>query len=310
MQILNLILYNRDQVYDEMLSVQRNYLKNIKNITYFFYCYKEDINEEYKIDGDIIYIKGCETFLPGILEKTINTIAITHNYNYDYLIRSNISTIIEFNLLEKILNKNLPLYAGGNIVDLQWISFENGIFNHEHRGLLFAQGTAIILSKTAVNILLENKNKIDYGIIDDVSIAIFYKKIGFKPENYGEYYVTNTNKQVPNKIFYRNKYSDRKLDIENMDKITKQLLLGNQTFINNTPIKKCLYGQADKHIDVTELFINLFVSDNKIGIKANTIFNNYFGDPVENIVKEIYVFLEDKTITINEYVNDDIVINI
>ncbi len=84
--------------------------------------------------------------------------------------------------------------AGGILANLQWIDIKVGILDNSYNGLIFAIGTTIILSKVAVKILLEKENQINYSIIDDVSIAIFYKKLGFTPESYEEHYITNSNK--------------------------------------------------------------------------------------------------------------------
>lgn len=309
MKILNLILYNKEPIYDEMLEIQRSYLKNISNITYYFYCYDEHIDKDYLINDDIIYIKGKETFLPGILKKTIDAIKITMKIEYDYLIRSNISTIIEFELLAKILGENIFLYTGGHLENLQWIDITSGIINHNYRGLLYIQGTAIILSKLAVDILIENENDIDYSIIDDVSIGIFYKKFNIIPKSYDDYYVVNSKNAVNNKIFYRNKYGNRILDITNMKNITDDILL-NKNQIHNSKITKCLYGKNETCIDVTDKFINLFVHNNFINIKSNTNFNNFFGDPLYGVVKEITIYLNNNTIIINEHINNDLVIEL
>ena len=86
-----------------MIELQKEYMKSYKsnnnNITFYFYCYKEDLQEEYVIEDDMIYIKGAETYVPGILEKTIKVFEITKNMEYDFLLRSNISTVIDYSKL-------------------------------------------------------------------------------------------------------------------------------------------------------------------------------------------------------------------
>ena len=45
----------------------------------------------------MIYIKGEETFIPGILEKTLLAIKISSkNFTYDYIVRTNISTLVNY----------------------------------------------------------------------------------------------------------------------------------------------------------------------------------------------------------------------
>ena len=96
--ILNLILYSDSNEYNQMRDELRNYLI-IKKIKYYFYCFDNKIESDYIFDDDILRIKGDESYLPGILDKTIKAITITSNIDYKYLVRSNISTIIDFDNL-------------------------------------------------------------------------------------------------------------------------------------------------------------------------------------------------------------------
>ena len=52
---LNLILYNESDIYNNMRDVLRKYLK-LQNVDYYFYCYKPNIENEYQIIDDIIYL--------------------------------------------------------------------------------------------------------------------------------------------------------------------------------------------------------------------------------------------------------------
>src|SRR5271170_1779843 len=101
--ILNLILYNNSSEYNGMRDVLRQYLKSM-NIKYYFYCYDENITEDYIFNDDILLIKGKETFLPGIFKKTISAMEICLKlHDFDYILRSNISTVVDFSLLQNYL---------------------------------------------------------------------------------------------------------------------------------------------------------------------------------------------------------------
>lgn len=219
--LLNLILYNDIPIYNEMKDILTNYLLT-QNIKFFFYCYKEDLDQEYKIDGNILYIRGKETYLPGILEKTIKAIEICQQFEFDYILRSNISTIVNIDLLNKYLQKNTIDYGGSSIYNLQWLDPASGITDHRYRGTRFIHGTGIILSRKATELLIADKNKINYNIIDDVSLGLFFKQYFKKIKGIGQVY--NSTKYINNIIFYRNKNNNRKIDIENMKNIISDII--------------------------------------------------------------------------------------
>ena len=98
-----------------------------------------------------------------------------NNFDYDYLIRSNISTIIEFNRLISYLEKNpIDYYGAGKLVNLQWTG--GGIFDSTWYGTLFASGTSIIFTKKAVDEIVNNMNLVRMDIIDDVSLGIYVRE--------------------------------------------------------------------------------------------------------------------------------------
>ena len=70
-KILNLILYSETSPeYNEMYKILSNYLKQTE-IPYYFYAYNPNIESEYIIKDDIIYLKGNESLVHGCLDKTL-----------------------------------------------------------------------------------------------------------------------------------------------------------------------------------------------------------------------------------------------
>ena len=117
MKIINLILFSNNNIYLKMKKILDSYLiiySNInKNFMFLYYCYDPNINSEYLIKNNILFFKGKETFNPGITTKTIKAIKfIQDNFEYDYIVRSNISTVINFSELFRFLEKNIVLYGG------------------------------------------------------------------------------------------------------------------------------------------------------------------------------------------------------
>jgi len=152
MQILHLVLYSdtkSNQCYDEMFEMtQKYYQKFSPNVRTIYYKYA-DIQEEFKLVNNMLLIKGTETLIPGVLDKTIKAFEYIYNHNilqeYEAVVRSNISTIVNFELLiEKLKNTGIPYYAGAKIENLQWTG--GGIEDPSYFGTIFACGISIILS--------------------------------------------------------------------------------------------------------------------------------------------------------------------
>jgi hypothetical protein len=183
MKILNLVLYstsNNTEYYEEMQEINSEYYKKFNNNVITLYYKFSNIEEDYKLENDILHIKGDkESYVPGILEKTIKAFEyIIANYtidNFDYIVRSNISTIINFDLLIKELEKHpIVYYGGGNVMNLQWNG--GGINDNKWYGTLFASGTSLIFKPSAVKYIIDNKKLLRYEIVDDVAFGIFFRE--------------------------------------------------------------------------------------------------------------------------------------
>ena len=145
-------------------------------------------------------------------------------------IRSNISTIIDYNLLYKYLptDSSIPIYTG-KINTLTWIDEACGITQsklNEINGLKYITGIAIIMSKNMVTLIMNNKSKFDYTLIDDVSIGKLLQDINIIPYDANMYYTENASRADYSHVLYRNKSNSRVDDITNMRQISQQLLAG------------------------------------------------------------------------------------
>ena len=52
------------------------------------------------------------------------------------------------------------------------------------------------------------------------------------------------------------------------------------------------YGSGVNQLNVTEKFIQSFTTNNKIIIPKGVCFNETFGDPCPNVVKEIVIYVD------------------
>jgi hypothetical protein len=171
LSILNLILFNEDEEYIPFRTILSQYLL-AKGIEHYFYCYRPNLKQDHVIDGNMLYIRGIESRLPGILTKTLKALEIFVNQKYDYIVRSNISTVVNFdalsaNLLPGQLDYGGPLYYYGPLGD------KYSLYKSHH----FVSGICIVLSRKVVKMLVKDHQAIlSYDIIDDVAIGIYLHK--------------------------------------------------------------------------------------------------------------------------------------
>jgi hypothetical protein len=219
--ILNLVLYSRDHggPYDEMKKITEKYYTRFSFLTTYYYCFRPEQKEEFALEGNMLYIKGEESYIPGILDKTLRSFEYFKNKlpSYAYIVRSNVSTIIRFDLLEKDLRHNAVQYGCA-------LCF----------GKEFSSGTSMIFSPEIILNLINNKDKIDKNVIDDLSIGHYITKempevelqpvLKNEPEH-GFHYIPNLGADQTkirallnnNKIiFFRNHNGDRELDAKQM----------------------------------------------------------------------------------------------
>ena len=181
---LVLVIYNENNYYRRMMELQQEYLKPGKNFDVYYVEFRKEMEknseEDIIVKNNIICIKGCEHLLQ-ITKKTIiglDYLLNTLGKKYDFVIRTNISTLINFDVLEKelqIIPKN-NVYATGNPMRVNNLDYRSGINKGIYHGTEYAHGTCIIMSIDIVNDLIENKDNIDESIVDDVTFALYLKE--------------------------------------------------------------------------------------------------------------------------------------
>jgi hypothetical protein len=236
-KIVNLVLFNdNNNDYCEMYKILSKYYKIYNNVTTYFYKYNNAIENDFELIDDVLNIKGNESFVPGILNKTLEAFKyIDKNIlDYDYIIRVNISSIIDYKILSDELEKNPMEYWGGtNVPNLSWYDPPCGIVDNKYFGIQFSSGTNIIISKNGMKILLDNINLIDKSIIDDVAIGILFTTLNIKAniivnDRFVFVPMINSNEELDNilakqYIVYRNKQHFRHIDVIQMKMITSKI---------------------------------------------------------------------------------------
>lgn len=249
-RILHLVLYSQNDAYDKMHDATSELYKNIKNVDTYYYCFSPNIQNEFDLSGDVLFIKGEETFLPGILDKTLKAFEYFKDElpNYTHVVRSNISTVIDFKKLKHELAKEEINYGGGALITLNDIFPPYGTMRDPNWvGTLYSSGTAIVFSSKTIQKMLTKLDSIPRDVIDDVALGIHIREqqpeVGVK--DIGKWHmvpdISKTNDSVDEMIetndiiFYRNNNGNRDLDAEQMKKIVKVLSERSEPF---TVVKK------------------------------------------------------------------------
>jgi hypothetical protein len=153
--IFLIISSGNDPCYNKMKEInQSNYGRFKDKIKYFFVEYNETIKKDVVVSGHDLFIRGKESFIPGIYDKTIKAIEyITNTYNYKYLIRTNLSSFWNIqNALQLTTDLPTTRFAGG------------------FTRLGFLSGTCMIFSKD-VSKIVYSRYIPNTNVIDDVTIS-------------------------------------------------------------------------------------------------------------------------------------------
>jgi hypothetical protein len=226
-KILNLVLFSHNKEYDDMYRITRDYYRRFSNVTTIYYTFSESIDGSESLRDDILYLHGKESYIPGILDKTMKAFSygVKTFPSYDYIVRSNISSIINFSLLQNNLRSNPIQYGGGLLLT----------YSINGNDIVYASGTSIIIGMALAKELCKKTDKARYDIIDDVAIGALIKEYfpTVTPVSIGHFALLPNMNGVCNlqhlslsdTIFYRNRSStDRNIDVQQMKCIVDSLL--------------------------------------------------------------------------------------
>jgi len=256
MRIMVLAIFNHDEIYDEFYNINMQYLDALKSRRpdiygrmRFYYVLSDPECGSARIDETtrMITVNGTESWCPGILEKTIKALTFVNelrenpltpngrdvNYNFDYIVRTNASTFINFELLcNELLElhawnsapyRNYKYIAIGHISVLQCGNDRYGLTENAmqvYMGEKFFQGVCIIMNTAIVSEVVHHaKTRININIVDDVEIGRFIWSLPSTPDELytkdisdrmHSYYVdTPSNPYVfCNNRYKSNRYSD------------------------------------------------------------------------------------------------------
>lgn len=135
----------------------------------------QSLEDRFELDvvNKTLYVRGDECLIPGILHKTVE--ALSFFPEYDYVWRTNLSSVLDFAGLERFLSSRTnsldvgnSLYAGTHSLYAGYIglgSLNNG------SSTFFASGAGFLMSRDVAMYLVENKEFLRWDLIDDVAIG-------------------------------------------------------------------------------------------------------------------------------------------
>ena len=160
---------------------------------------------EFDREAMTIFVKGEETYIPGILNKTIEAIRACRfaadiracreralGGSFDYIWRTNLSSVLDYQGLLDYVDKMESSYAGGEKVESSSLcSYDGGkvessslcSYNGESLcsyagyvgtsvdGYKFASGAGFLMSRNVVDYLIDNERLLMRDVIDDVAIG-------------------------------------------------------------------------------------------------------------------------------------------
>jgi hypothetical protein len=169
MKIVVLVIASRGPAYDRFLENWRSQILPTNVSVKYLFC-SEDQGTPFELRGDSIFLKGVECVKPALHYKTLTAMSHSLSEPFDYLLRTNLSSYINFRkLFEFLEDKPRELCAAGTY-------FEGG----------FLSGSGYILSRDLVGIFLrwceEDCSLNPMCFHDDEFVGAFVKEL--EPEFY------------------------------------------------------------------------------------------------------------------------------
>lgn len=233
MKILNLIQYSDEELYQEMRDIQRELLKKLSpNTTYYFYCYREDLNSAFTFEGDMLYLKGKDS-LSTMSAKTYDALAAAfHHIDFDLLVRTNVSTLCKVEKVAACFSQTKNLYGG-----------------NEWKEVPFISGICVVLTRDMVQRFVESKSALEFHEPEDIMIAKFFASIGIPMTPINQHFGWNIDQNDENIFVFRNKRNDRQQDLRIMRKIVQEIL-STEPKSKIMSLNQCAKNNInDKHVD-------------------------------------------------------------
>lgn len=167
MRVIFLVIASQDPVHQADLEVQRlTWASSIPSDSRVIWLRGSESSVA-KLSDCTLYVPCLELYT-NILEKTILGIRfILENFDFDILIRTNVSTYFDFDRLSRELNRKFytESFVGG------YVDKTNGKYFNSNKSMEYISGTGIFLSKTAAISLSKMDLENFKNFPDDVAIS-------------------------------------------------------------------------------------------------------------------------------------------
>ena len=225
MKILVLIMCHKtdDNVFVNYKKIWDEQIFSLKSSNFEFkFLYSDDnISEEYQIQGNNLITNCVENYWGALLLKVISGFDYFIQNDFDLVFKTNLSTIINFGKFyeycEQISKSKKFIYDGivGN-----------------YRDYYFCSGAGMLLNKSSVDLILNNKWRIDDTWTDDIFIGFILNKLyNIQPNegNISRFDILNkhtkfTKEDIMNNTHIRIKVREHNLDIQYSNLVNEYLI--------------------------------------------------------------------------------------
>lgn len=264
MKIIILIIASDDAIHEQDLKTQKNTWINNKNknVTTLFLRGWEHKN--FFLDQDTLFVPCVENY-HAILDKTILGIKfVLEHFDFDIIIRSNVSTYYETNKLVTELKKSRYKqdFFGGYFDQSKQMYFNN----EECRE--YISGTGIFLTKKVAEKIIEINPKNYLGVFDDIAISNYLKNTKFTKIRMQRNNMHSTNIFIPT-------YHIRMKNSFNYESASRRMILVH-SFFQAKSIKAKLFAYWRISLNEAKEFrhspesIHLYLRKNRV------VFSSYF----------------------------------
>jgi hypothetical protein len=173
--ILHLVLYNPDPYYTAMYHLSRAYYHQVQAFvrTVYYTCSPDVTVPVYDPATQILILPGTEQNRPGKIHGNPGTTAKTRaalawalqewGETYRTIVRSNVSTLVDFRVLEPLVRGEGVVYGGATLA-------------FPEAGGEFVRGFGIVLSRSVAQTIVQHGDDLDVDTVDDVALAQFLQR--------------------------------------------------------------------------------------------------------------------------------------
>lgn len=239
MKISLIVLASNDAIYNKFKNI---WIKRLNQKFHVYFVYgRENIDTDYSINLETTTIKShnnySDIFCPfpetfdNMFDKTIEALKIIPKC--DYIIRTNLSTLFDYNKLDNFMSTTMDNFFGGPFIG----------------ETTMVSGTCMIMSWDITRYLVKNVNRIecfdsheDVRINNIIKTIPYYSSINLPRLDFLDYCLYHNCMIGDDNIFiFRFKSDDRTKDVELMKKFNKHLKDGHSLISfcrENYPRKK------------------------------------------------------------------------